>query len=100
MQPRLIDYKLIQKELNPTKSNIIKSYPVKVDPPKKKLLIKHIPKESSSIFTFNFFINIVGLLSIFIGLYILNYRKVHKNRNKEEYEYRVNELAKRVEDIV
>ena len=95
MQPRLIDYKLIQKELN-FKPDIVEIPP----PPKKKLLIKHVPKESESIFTFNLFINVVGLLSIFIGLYILNYRKIHKHRNKQEYEYKVSEFAKRVEDIV
>lgn len=92
MQPSLIDYKLIQKELNLKPNNI--------EPPKKKLLITHVPKKSNSIFTFNFFINLVGILSIFIGLYILNHRKINKTENKKEYENKINELAKRVNTIV
>ena len=92
MYPILIDYKLIEKEINLKPK-------VKAIPLNKEVLINDKSTVDGGIFTFNFFINIFGILSIFIGLYILNYRKIHKERNREEYEYKVKNLFRKVNDM-
>jgi len=95
--PRLIDYNLIKKELKlGVKSSEINNY--------KKISIKEPSikpiQDSESIFTFNFILNIMGLLIIFIGIYILNYRKNNKDRIKEESDKNINDLFKQVHGIV
>ena len=93
MKPQLIDPSIIQKMESKGKKKIVK-------PP---VTLKQ-SNNNESFFNLSFLLNILAIIVLFIGIYILHYRKsikLNKEKEdlnkKEEYKKKINELRENLQ---
>ena len=93
MKPQLIDPSIIQKLESKGKQKIVK-------PP---VTLKQ-SNNNESFFNLSFLFNILAIIVLFIGIYILHYRKsikLNKEKEdlnkKEEYKQKINELRENLQ---
>jgi hypothetical protein len=86
MKPILVDPSILDKLKYP---KVIEPPPIVKPPPVKEKIILQPIRQTSG---FAVFINILGLIILFIGGYVLYDRKIHKKENIKRHEQKIIEL--------